>query len=119
MCIGPGVLLGSLGLRRWYRCRNCGAEFSKMSKPRKPQRREFPNTLAALAEFDRTQASRDASFYEAQDNAAVAARLADGAAAAERVARAFLADTPDLNSWSQCRVMSVSDIRRIVTGGAL
>jgi len=38
-CSGPGVLLGSLGLMKHFRCRDCGWTFGKMSKPkwRKPK----------------------------------------------------------------------------------
>lgn len=28
MCKGPGVLLGRLGSITWFRCRNCGWEFT-------------------------------------------------------------------------------------------
>jgi tRNA(Ile2) C34 agmatinyltransferase TiaS len=28
MCGGPGGSLGSLGSLAWFRCRNCGADFS-------------------------------------------------------------------------------------------
>lgn len=34
-CYGPGVELGSLGNTRHFRCRYCGWDFSKTSKPRK------------------------------------------------------------------------------------
>jgi hypothetical protein len=36
-CSGPGVLLGSLGLMKHFRCRDCGWTYGKMSKPRKPK----------------------------------------------------------------------------------
>lgn len=38
-CSGPGILLGSLGLMKHYRCRDCGWTYGKMSKPkwRKPK----------------------------------------------------------------------------------
>ena len=38
-CSGPGVLLGSLGLMKHFRCRDCGWTFGKLSKPkwRKPK----------------------------------------------------------------------------------
>jgi hypothetical protein len=29
MCKGPGVLLGVLGLLRWFRCRDCGMDWNK------------------------------------------------------------------------------------------
>ena len=28
MCDGPGILLGTMGTKTWYRCRNCGWEWS-------------------------------------------------------------------------------------------
>lgn len=28
ICAGEGVLLGALGLRRYFRCRQCGIDFS-------------------------------------------------------------------------------------------
>lgn len=28
VCGGPGVYLGNLGFRAYYRCRNCGSEFA-------------------------------------------------------------------------------------------
>lgn len=28
LCGGPGVLLGRLGPRLWWRCRDCGIDFS-------------------------------------------------------------------------------------------
>ena len=28
-CNGPGVFMGSLGRLDWFRCRNCGMEFSQ------------------------------------------------------------------------------------------
>lgn len=34
MCPGKGVLLGALGPRRWFRCRDCGIDFSKMRRAR-------------------------------------------------------------------------------------
>lgn len=33
MCDGPGNLLGQLGNRVHYRCRNCGADFSVQAPP--------------------------------------------------------------------------------------
>jgi len=35
LCGGEGMLLGVLGLLRWFRCRNCGMDFNKRIKPRK------------------------------------------------------------------------------------
>ena len=35
MCRGPGVLLGSLGSTKHYRCRNCGWTYSKSGKARR------------------------------------------------------------------------------------
>lgn len=32
MCKGPRMFLGQLGLMRWFRCRNCGMDFSKRTK---------------------------------------------------------------------------------------
>lgn len=43
-CSGPGVELGSLGLMKHYRCRDCGWTYGKISKPRKP--RKLKITLA-------------------------------------------------------------------------
>lgn len=28
MCRGSGLFMGTLGTKDWYRCRNCGMEFS-------------------------------------------------------------------------------------------
>lgn len=33
-CSGPGVLLGSLGSLRHFRCRDCGIDFSRSIRPR-------------------------------------------------------------------------------------
>ena len=35
MCRGPLGLLGVLGTRKHYQCRNCGAAYSKKVKPKK------------------------------------------------------------------------------------
>ncbi len=35
LCGGILCLLGQLGLRKHYRCRNCGMDWSKESRPRK------------------------------------------------------------------------------------
>lgn len=32
LCYGPGVHLGTLGYREHYRCRNCGADFSRKER---------------------------------------------------------------------------------------
>jgi hypothetical protein len=32
MCSGPAMLLGVLGLLRWFKCRNCGWEFNRKIK---------------------------------------------------------------------------------------
>ena len=32
-CGGPGILLGSLGSREHFRCRNCGTEWSAKKDP--------------------------------------------------------------------------------------
>lgn len=36
MCDGPGVLLGQLGQRVHYRCRNCGMDYSTLDLPACP-----------------------------------------------------------------------------------
>jgi hypothetical protein len=42
MCAGPGVALGQLGNLRWFRCRDCGMDFSKVVR-RKPKRAPLPS----------------------------------------------------------------------------
>lgn len=32
LCSGPLMLLGTLGLLRWFRCRNCGMDCNKKVK---------------------------------------------------------------------------------------
>ena len=32
LCSGPLVVLGSLGRLDWYRCRNCGAQYSQENR---------------------------------------------------------------------------------------
>lgn len=34
ICGGPGVLLGALGLLRWFRCRACGTDFKRQMRRR-------------------------------------------------------------------------------------
>lgn len=34
-CTGPLLLLGTLGLLRWLRCRNCGMQFSRPVRKKK------------------------------------------------------------------------------------
>ncbi len=36
LCSGEGSLLGTLGLRTWFRCRQCGMDFSRTRRPRRP-----------------------------------------------------------------------------------
>jgi tRNA(Ile2) C34 agmatinyltransferase TiaS len=36
-CDGPGFLLGGLGNLTHYRCRDCGVDFSRKARPRKPK----------------------------------------------------------------------------------
>lgn len=43
MCTGQGVLLGSLGLRTWFRCRQCGWDFSRVRRPRHPAAKAAPS----------------------------------------------------------------------------
>jgi hypothetical protein len=38
LCGGPLVLLGKLGDRKHYRCRNCGMGWSKPAKPKQTKR---------------------------------------------------------------------------------
>lgn len=38
LCGGPSVVLGDLGSRRHYRCRNCGGQFSHALPPPESQR---------------------------------------------------------------------------------
>lgn len=33
MCGGPAPLLGTLGMKDWFRCRNCGWEFAVDAEP--------------------------------------------------------------------------------------
>jgi tRNA(Ile2) C34 agmatinyltransferase TiaS len=33
-CSGVGVMMGVLGMLRWFRCRNCGFEFSRKIRKR-------------------------------------------------------------------------------------
>lgn len=34
LCAGDGVLLGTLGRLRWFRCRDCGMDFSRQTGTR-------------------------------------------------------------------------------------
>lgn len=34
VCPGSGLLLGSLGRLRWFRCRDCGIDFHRSRRPR-------------------------------------------------------------------------------------
>ncbi len=34
LCAGDGVLLGTLGRLRWFRCRDCGMNFSRQTGTR-------------------------------------------------------------------------------------
>lgn len=36
ICEAPGFQLGHMGSLRWYRCRNCGMDFSRSSHRREP-----------------------------------------------------------------------------------
>ena len=36
LCPGEGALLGTLGLRTWFRCRQCGMDFSRTCRSRRP-----------------------------------------------------------------------------------
>ena len=36
LCPGEGALLGALGLRTWFRCHQCGMDFSRTRRPRRP-----------------------------------------------------------------------------------
>ena len=42
MCDGPGNLLGQMGTRIHYRCRNCGTDFSHKLEPSAGEQREEP-----------------------------------------------------------------------------
>ena len=33
VCPGRGMVLGQLGRLRWYRCRDCGIDFSRRAPP--------------------------------------------------------------------------------------
>ena len=35
LCRGAGVLLGTLGLLKWFRCRQCGMDFNKRQKEKR------------------------------------------------------------------------------------
>jgi len=43
MCGGPGVFMGAMGYKTWFRCRNCGMEFARdetpQEKPKKKRRK--------------------------------------------------------------------------------
>jgi len=34
MCNGPGIMLGILGMLRWFTCRDCGWEFRRKVRRR-------------------------------------------------------------------------------------
>ena len=47
-CSGPGVELGTLGRLRWYRCRNCGMEFSTRFRRRSKRGRTLSGGKSVL-----------------------------------------------------------------------
>ncbi len=79
------------------------------------KRRDFSNTIAALAEFDRTGVDRDRMVDTAETNRDIYAWIAAVDAAVELVQRAFQEDTKDLNNWSHCKHVTIKDARRIVS----
>ncbi len=79
-------------------------------------RRDFSNTIQALAEYDKTAVpklevlfDRIITFgdYEKWETAERDARVL--------VQRAFYEDTKDLNDWSHCKMVSIWDARRIAS----
>ncbi len=80
------------------------------------KRRDFSNTIAALAEYDKTAVpklevlfDRIITFgdYEKWETAERDARVL--------VQRAFHEDTKDLNDWSHCKMVNIKDARRIAS----
>jgi tRNA(Ile2) C34 agmatinyltransferase TiaS len=48
VCPGNGVPLGALGTRMHYRCRDCGMDFSKTRRVRRPRPTKARTVEAAL-----------------------------------------------------------------------
>jgi hypothetical protein len=48
LCDGPLVELGTLGILTWYRCRNCGMEFSARAEPPEIDHEDIPSPSSRL-----------------------------------------------------------------------
>ncbi len=77
------------------------------------RRRDFSNTIAALAEFDRTTPERDSMCDSINTEGDVYRWMAAVGVAEEVVQRAFHEDTKDLNNWSHCKHVTIKDAKRV------
>lgn len=58
-CGGPGFVLGDLGQLRWFRCRNCGQQFSSRLAPKKPRLTRPDTTLRSAPSDQRPQTKNE------------------------------------------------------------
>lgn len=66
VCDGPAMLLGALGNRRHFRCRDCGAGWSRASRPSFPLRakRVPPRVEQTCTPVVRTEGGVTQTVYE-------------------------------------------------------
>lgn len=80
-------------------------------------KRQFPNTKAALVEYDAGVLARDKAWKDVDSNeAADAAEAADNAALA-KVQDAFHLDTQDINSRDNCALVDLDFMRKMAKVG--